>query len=368
VTDSIAGTTLRYSYDSLNRLTEAKLSGTTDNKYTYDPDSNLTQQNLSGSITTAAYNTADQLCWTVTTTSANTCASPPTGAVTYTYDTTGLGNLTATSAGFAGSYNTKNQATSMTNPTGSGALTMTYAGTGSSVRTAAGTTSYTTAGGQLQASTTTGTTTYYTKEPTGQLTSLTVGTNTYYYLYDDQNNIIGLVDNSGTRVATYTYDPYGNTTATGTAAATNPWRYATGYSDPTGYTKFGTRYYNPATGTWTQPDPTGQTSGYTYAADDPANNSDPTGYFCLFGHSGKHGCAGGSITGGIASSSFAEGLDFSLEAGAAFGVGVLGSGAAIALAPETGGLSLGALPITGGAFVGSAALGHAAFRSFSAAF
>ena len=45
----------------------------------------------------------------------------------------------------------------------------------------------------------------------------------------------------------------------------------------TGLIHFGARYYNPAYGQWTQPDPTGQNPGYTYAGDNPVNNTDPGG-------------------------------------------------------------------------------------------
>ena len=73
----------------------------------------------------------------------------------------------------------------------------------------------------------------------------------YYYLHDGHGIIIGPHhQRTGTRDATYTYDPYGNTTTTATGiAATNPFRYNSGYQDPaTGYYHYGARYYNPATG------------------------------------------------------------------------------------------------------------------------
>lgn len=59
--------------------------------------------------------------------------------------------------------------------------------------------------------------------------------------------------------ATYSYDSWGNTTATGAEAASNPWQYAGRYKDSTtGYTKFGARSYDPTTGRFTQTDPSGQ--------------------------------------------------------------------------------------------------------------
>ena len=80
--------------------------------------------------------------------------------------------------------------------------------------------------------------------------------------------------------ATYTYDPWGNiTTSTGALATTNPWHYAGSYTDTaTGYLKLGARYYNPTTGRFTQPDPSGhEANTYNYASCNPVNSTDPTG-------------------------------------------------------------------------------------------
>ena len=64
---------------------------------------------------------------------------------------------------------------------------------------------------------------------------------------------------------------------TGSQAATNPYRYNSGYTDPTGYIHYGNRYYNPTLANWTQQDPSGQSTGYQYAGSNPVNNSDPSG-------------------------------------------------------------------------------------------
>jgi len=64
-----------------------------------------------------------------------------------------------------------------------------------------------------------------------------------------------------------------------------PWRFAGGYFDSsTGLYKFGTRYYNPGFGRWSQQDPLrGQLNDptslnrYLYAGDDPVNFTDPSG-------------------------------------------------------------------------------------------
>ncbi|MDP9094927.1 MAG: hypothetical protein M3N95_18815 [Actinomycetota bacterium] len=60
----------------------------------------------------------------------------------------------------------------------------------------------------------------------------------------------------------------------------NPFTYAAGYTDTTGYIKYGARYYNPTTGRFAQPDPSHQEiNNYAYAKDDPINGSDTNGLF-----------------------------------------------------------------------------------------
>lgn len=66
---------------------------------------------------------------------------------------------------------------------------------------------------------------------------------------------MGLTDSSGNEVNAYDYDPYG-VFLHETTGVTNPWHYAGDYFESsTGLVKFGTRYYNPALGRWTQQDP-----------------------------------------------------------------------------------------------------------------
>ena len=65
----------------------------------------------------------------------------------------------------------------------------------------------------------------------------------------------------------------------------NPFQYEGGYFESsTGLVKFGTRYYNPNLGRWTQQDPVGGSLGnadtlnrYLYVDDDPVNEVDPGG-------------------------------------------------------------------------------------------
>jgi hypothetical protein len=48
---------------------------------------------------------------------------------------------------------------------------------------------------------------------------------------------------SGVAQNTYKYEPYGATAGT-TGSVPNPWQFASGYHDTTGWYKFGMRYYS----------------------------------------------------------------------------------------------------------------------------
>lgn len=107
----------------------------------------------------------------------------------------------------------------------------------------------------------------------------------FYYTTDALGSTILLTDSAQAKAATYNYDSWGKTVATGPQAAANPWQYAGGYKDTTtGYTKFGARYYDPTNGRFTQPDPSGQEQNrYAYASCNPINASDPSGLLTGWG-------------------------------------------------------------------------------------
>ena len=71
---------------------------------------------------------------------------------------------------------------------------------------------------------------------------------TYYYVLNLQGDVVKLVTASGTAVATYTYDAWGNIlSASGSMAAINPLRYRGYYYDTeTGFYYLQSRYYDPA--------------------------------------------------------------------------------------------------------------------------
>jgi len=278
-TDKVTGRTTTYGYDELNRLTHAGAVQTSptsgaDYDYAYDKNGNRTSSTVTGGTNPGyTYNAANELT--------------STGATTSTYDPDG--NLTATSAGFTAGYDTANTTTHATNPTGGADAALTYADAGQALRLSAGTATFTQHVLGLASTTNSGTLTSYTRDPQGTLIAARSGntpgqtTNTYY-LRDSHGSTIGLTDGTGTRTASYLYDPYGQTTSTGgTAAAANPFRYAGGYQDPNGLYHFGQRYYDPSLGRWTQRDSLShigdlqQGNRYAYTGDDPVNNNDPSG-------------------------------------------------------------------------------------------
>ena len=90
------------------------------------------------------------------------------------------------------------------------------------------------------------------------------GTATRLYTYEANGNVGQLVDGTtGAVVAHYEYDPFGTTlTASGTAAAANPFRFSTKYTDDeTTLVYYGYRFYSPTLGRWLTRDPLGEDGG-----------------------------------------------------------------------------------------------------------
>ena len=299
-----AGNTTTYSYDALNRLTEAltKNAGSTvsDYRYTLDGNGNLRQETSPNGTTSYAYNADNQACWNYTGASTNSCSSPPAGAHLDTYDLNG--NQTSDGNGLTLAYNPLDQTSAI-----NGAAN-TYYGQGQTERVSAGGASFQNDILGLSRHTNNGDTDYLTRDPSGQLVDQR-GPSNYYPLTDGQGTIIALTDASGHLINSYTYDPNGNRT-TSTGSAPNYLGFQGGYLTAGNLYHFAARYYNPASTAWTQQDPLNQISDltqndrYLYAGDNPINYSDVKGTSFLSGLvcSIGSGIVGGTV--GVATAPF----------------------------------------------------------------
>jgi RHS repeat-associated protein len=278
------GGTANYCYDALGRLKSASNHNSKNYSYTLDGNGNIKQAVRDGTTTSFGHNEADQLCWSVNASSTAGCGSPPTGATTYSHDADG--NMVSSSASFSGAYNVREQATTMTSLTGTNSTGMVYSGPNQSERVTAGATTYLNNALGVGAQTTAGATTRFRRDADGGLHSERLpGSNAiHYYVFDGLGSVAGLSDAAGTTPlpTTYSYDPYGATTTSGTANV-NPWKYAATYEDPTGFYKMGMRYYSPSLMRWSQRDSMEQSTSpveanrYGYVGNNPINGVDPQG-------------------------------------------------------------------------------------------
>ena len=120
--------------------------------------------------------------------------------------------------------------------------------------------------------------------------------NAYYYQGDQLGSTRLVTDQSGAIAATYSYDPYGKTTAH-TGSLNTPFQYTGQYRDTeTNLYYLRARYYDPQTAQFLTRDPLEARthSAYGYVGGDPLNAIDPTGLApCAPGQNGG-GCVGGS--------------------------------------------------------------------------
>jgi len=103
---------------------------------------------------------------------------------------------------------------------------------------------------------------------------------TSYFHADGLGSITSLSNSAGTIANTYTYDSYGNLTAS-TGTLVNSFRYTARESDPeTGLYYYRARYYDPNDGRFSNEDPIqfdGGNNFYAYVANDPIDWTDPLG-------------------------------------------------------------------------------------------
>jgi RHS repeat-associated protein len=119
------------------------------------------------------------------------------------------------------------------------------------------------------------------------------------FLTDPLGSTLALTDSTGTVQTSYSFEPFGNTTVSG-SAATNSFAYTGRELDATGLDFYRARYYNPQLQRFISEDPIGFNGGinvYAYALDNPISFIDPLGLDVtvtvypglngnLFGHAG----------------------------------------------------------------------------------
>ena len=118
----------------------------------------------------------------------------------------------------------------------------------------------------------------------------------YAYLYNQQDDVIGLLDSNGTHMVSYTYDAWGKPISkTGTLASTlgtiNPFRYrGYVYDEEAGFYYASSRYYDPEISRFINADDTeylgadGSVLSYNlfaYCMNDPVNRFDVDGNWSL---------------------------------------------------------------------------------------
>ena len=129
------------------------------------------------------------------------------------------------------------------------------------------------------------------------------GTSHFYYHYDGRGNVTQLTDANQTTVARYTYDAFGNTSATGSQGG-QPYRFSTKeYHSYSGLYDYGYRFYSPSLGRWINRDPIQEDGGlnlYGFVENNPVTLIDLYGNLSSWAAAGIGaglGAAGGAATG-----------------------------------------------------------------------
>ena len=118
---------------------------------------------------------------------------------------------------------------------------------------------------------------------------------TYVPIHDQSGNIALLIDRGTGKLAeAYAYTAFGekqiyNEEILNRSSVGNPWHFSSKRLDPeSGWIYFGRRYYDPATGRWTTPDPVGFQDGpnlYAYVKNNPLTHFDEYGLYEVGGRS-----------------------------------------------------------------------------------
>ena len=330
-TDQRAAVTSNYTYDAIYELTQVTQATTTTESYSFDPVGNRLS---SLGVSPYANNSSNELTSTPST--------------TYTYDNDGNLVTKVNSAGTTQYFwDYENRMTSVTLPGGGGTVSFKYDPFGRRIykSSSSATSVYAYDGDNLIEETNSSGTVVarYSQglnidEPLAMLRSAT----TSYYQADGLGSITSLSSGAGTLAQTYTFDSFGNQTAS-SGSLTNPFQYTARESDPeTGLYYYRARYYDPNAGRFLSEDPISFRGGinkFTYVHNGATDRVD---------RFGTQDCEGCQDTNGLQRLFISAMRPLAKAFGVTIGIGVGGSGgggmnlAGGVKAPLGGGFAVGA--------------------------
>ncbi|MFR3202283.1 MAG: RHS repeat-associated core domain-containing protein [[Clostridium] leptum] len=268
-----------YEYDGLNQLIKVT-NGANVTEYAYDAGGNLTSVKLNGEVQdTYGYTDAG---WKDLLTSFNGQA--------ITYDE--IGNPLTYRDGYQFTWQNGRRLASISH--GNDSISYTYDPDGiRTSKTVNGTTTkYHVMNGTLLGQTKGSDTIVFLYDEKGNKYGFDYNGTKYYYIFNVQGDVIGILNQAGQKIVSYTYDPWGKVLSVdGSEASTigqiNPIRYRGYYYDTeTGFYYLQSRYYDPTTRRFLNVDSqlagTAQVQGYNlfaYCLNNPVNFSDPTGHW-----------------------------------------------------------------------------------------
>jgi RHS repeat-associated protein len=268
-TDELAGVTSNYSYDAIYELTQVTQGTTTTESYTFDPVGNRLS-----SLGVSPYNVN----------ASNELTSTPNAS--YTYDSNG-NTLTKVTGSNTTSYawDFENRLTSVTLPGSGGIVSFKYDPFGRRIykSSSSGTSVFAYDGDNLVEETNTSgsAAARYSQnlgvdDPLAMLRSST----TSFYQADGVGAITSLSNSAGALAQTYTFDSFGNQTAS-SGSLTNPFQYTAREFDPeTNLYYYRARYYDQGAGRFLSEDPAAFAAGlnfYRYVFNNPTELRDPYG-------------------------------------------------------------------------------------------
>lgn len=288
VSETTASSVTTYTYDDLNRLTQACFTtgcaapGDNFRRYSYDAVGNRLTEVRDTGTTTYTYDAADELAG----------STGPGGAVTYTHDLDGR----ETAAGSA-TFSWGSPALLLSSTVAGTTTTYTYDGEGRRLQMSTGSQASKKVNFEWDPNSSMPLITRET-DGSGRLireyqygvsvtpVSMDSSGKHYYFHQDGLGSVLNVTAGNGATEWTYSYQPFGvarTTTKNDNKAPANVLNYAGQYLDATGMYFMRARLYDPAAARFVSLDPvppadtTPLASGYVYAQDNPILQADPSG-------------------------------------------------------------------------------------------